>query len=164
MNTPLESFIQSLRDELQQYGEMLARLESQQEQVMTRNSNDILQTSDAVQEQGRVIEATRREREQAQRTLAAALQHPGTATLAEIIPLLPAPYQPLTHALVNENNQLLQRIHHRARQNHLLLNRSLELLQRFINTLCPSNTPVYTGRGGLSAVLPTPFSLYEAVG
>ena len=164
MITPLESLIQSLRDELQQYGEMLARLEHQQERVMTRNSADILQTSDAVQEQGRVIELTRRQREQAQRTLARFFQLPETAALADLIPLLPAPYQPLTQALVNENNQLLHRIHQRTRQNHLLLNRSLELLQRFISTLCPSNTPVYTGRGGLSAGTLTPFSLYEAVG
>ena len=52
------------------------------------------------------------------------------------------------NALVQENNALLTRIQHRARQNHLLLRQSLDLMQRFLTTLFPSHEPrVYNGGG-----------------
>ena len=81
------------------------------------------------------------------------------------IPLLPQEYRPLMHALVDENNQLLLRVQQRARQNHLLLNRSVDLMERFINTLVPgSRAPTYDEAGHLfSATLPSR-PIYEAVG
>ncbi len=54
-----------------------------------------------------------------------------------LIPLLPADYRPLVQALVDENNELLVRVRQRARQNHLLLSRSVELMQGLLNTLLP---------------------------
>ena len=66
---------------------------------------------------------------------------------------------------MEENNSLLVRLQQRARQNHLLLSRSVELLQRFMSTLLPVLNPrVYTEAG---TVMPKPVvvqSLYEAVG
>ncbi len=44
-------------------------------------------------------------------------------------------------ALVQENNELLVRVQQRARQNHLLLLRSLELMQKLINSLFPGSRP-----------------------
>ena len=56
------------------------------------------------------------------------------------------------------------RVQQRARQNHVLLRRSLELLDQFINSLCPAKAPVYDGTGSLLAGPETGASLYEAVG
>ena len=58
-----------------------------------------------------------------------------TAAFADLIPLLPADYRPLLQALVEENNELLVRVRQRARQNHLMLRRSVELMQELLNTL-----------------------------
>jgi flagellar biosynthesis/type III secretory pathway chaperone len=68
-------------------------------------------------------------------------------------------------ALVQENNALLTRIQHRARQNHLLLRQSLDLMQRFLSTLFPSHEPrVYNGGGQMFSHATPAVSVYEAVG
>jgi hypothetical protein len=87
------------------------------------------------------------------------------ASFAALTPCAPAHYQPLLKALVEENNQLLMRVQQRARQNHLLLSRSLELMQNFLSTMFPAaRATAYTGEGTLfSTALPNR-PLYEAVG
>ena len=59
---------------------------------------------------------------------------------------------------------LLQRIQHRARQNFLLLRRSMELLDQFISSFAPALTPVYDGTGSLQGGHGSGAALYEAVG
>jgi flagellar biosynthesis/type III secretory pathway chaperone len=54
----------------------------------------------------------------------------------------------LIQALVDENNELLVRVRQRARQNHLLLSRSAELMRGLLDTLLLSReTRVYNGNG-----------------
>ena len=107
----------------------------------------------------------RQERESYQSGLAQDLLPPGQATLAALTQILPAKYRPLVQALVHENNQLLFRVRQRAHQNHILITRSMQLMQRLIATLVPvQQTPVYDGQGHLSAPAPRGSSLYEAVG
>ena len=161
----LDTLIEALRDELKQYGEMLALLDQQQEFVLSHAVDEVLSTVSAVNQQSGAVQAARRHREQCQQALAAAFQQPRPAAFAEIIPLLPEDYRPLVQALVDENNELLLRIQRRVRQNHLLLSRCLDLMQRFMNSLFPGLRPtLYTGTGSLlSANLP-PTARYEAVG
>jgi flagellar biosynthesis/type III secretory pathway chaperone len=60
---------------------------------------------------------------------------------------------------------LLTLIQHRARQNHLLLRQSLDLMQRFLSTLFPSHEPrVYNGGGQMFSHATPAVSVYEAVG
>ena len=66
----LERLIEALRDELQQYGEMLARLDRQQELVMRRAADELLQATADIEAQSRVIQESRRERGARQRELA----------------------------------------------------------------------------------------------
>ena len=66
---------------------------------------------------------------------------------------------------MDENNELLVRVQQRARQNHLLLSRSLELMQGLLNSLFPaSETRVYNGQGGMQTHAGVPRTLYEGVG
>jgi flagellar biosynthesis/type III secretory pathway chaperone len=165
MTAALQRLIQALREELQQYGEMLALLDHQQECVVTRAADDMLQTVSAIQSQSATIQAARQEREQRRRELARVLHQLDEAPFSILIPLLPEDYRPLVQALVQENNELLLRIQQRARQNHLLLSRSVELMQRFMSTLLPALRPTVYNEAGtiLAASLPArPF--YEAVG
>lgn len=161
----LERLIQLLREELQQYGEMLALLDQQQEYVITRAADQVLQTVAAIQVQSQVIEQARARRDESRLELIQRLNQPEDIDLAQLLPLLPASYRPLVDALVRENNELLARVRHRARQNHLLLSRTVSLMQRFMSALMPSMNPtVYNGSGSvLGAALPTR-SLYEAIG
>lgn len=164
MIEPIQQLIESLREELTQYGQMLVLLDEQQDRILQRHTDELLQTTNTVNHQGAIIQAARRQREEAQRELGRSLALPAEPTLANLSPLLPADYRPLVSALMNENNQLLSRVHQRARQNYLLLRRSLDLLDQFLSTLVPVTTPVYNGTGHLYAPMPLLSPCYEAVG
>lgn len=164
MTDPLQKLIDCLRDELQQYGEMLALLDRQQELVVARATDDILDTVARVNAQGQIIQDARKLRELAQQNLAGTLGLEPNATGQEVQAVVPPDYQPLIGALLEENNQLLFRIQQRARQNHVLLTRSLELMQRLISSLLPTGrSSTYAVNGSMLPQGITTRSLYEAV-
>jgi flagellar biosynthesis/type III secretory pathway chaperone len=164
MNDALPHLIESLREELRQYGQMLVLLEDQQEGIVRRQNEALLDATSAVNAQGAAIQAARSQRETIQRELATQLHTEQDPSLAGIAPLLPPDYRPLLTALVQENNNLLRRVQQRARQNYLLLRRSLELLDQFLHTLAPVGPPVYDGAGSLQTTPPGGAALYEALG
>ena len=161
----LNSLIAALREELHEYGEMLARLDEQQELVMKREADGILQSVATIQDQGVVIQRRRQAREARQNELAQRVGLAPGAEFAQMLPRVPEDYRPLVEALVQENNALLGRIQQRARQNHMLLRQSLDLMQRFLTTLFPSTEPrVYNGGGQMFSRGTPAVSVYEAVG
>ena len=164
MNELLQNFVESLREELKQYGELLALLEQQQAQVVRRLADELLETVSAVNSQGDAIQIARREREQRQRELARSLRLLDDARIADLIAAMPEAYRPLVSALVDENNQLLTRVRQRARQNHVLLSRSVELMQQFINSFCAVGVPTYNGMGTMTPPPALGRPIYEAVG
>jgi flagellar biosynthesis/type III secretory pathway chaperone len=165
MNDLLHNLIESLREELKQYGEMLAVLEQQQDSVVQRRVDDLLQNISQINAQADVIAAARQERGQHQRNVARQLDLEDEATFGDIIPLLPADYRPLVQALVQENNELLVRVHQRARQNHLLLSHAVELMQQLIDAIVPGATvKTYDKSGRMPAIHSPAYSIYESVG
>jgi hypothetical protein len=165
MNQPLEKLIEALREELQQYGEMLARLDQQQEHVMARRSEDLLQSTAEIEMQGQALQRCRHVRGECQATVARAAGLTGDATFAELIPQLPAEVQPLVAALVQDNNESLMRIHERSRQNHMMLCRSMELMSRLLGNLLPTiPTPTYTDKGGVAGGKFPAHAIYQAIG
>lgn len=161
----IQQLINALRAELQEYGEMLALLDRQQQMVMERAASEVLQSVGLIQTQAIVVRDARSDRERKQRVVARHAGQPEDATFAALIPTLPIDYRPLTKALVDENNELLARVQQRARQNHLLLARSLELMQGLMDSLLPSReVHVYNGRGNMQAHSTGPRSFYQAVG
>jgi flagellar biosynthesis/type III secretory pathway chaperone len=148
MIDPLAKLIDALREELQSYGSLLALLDQQQESVFSRAAEALHISVGAIHEQAGVLHAARLLRDTCRQEVALALQLPGDAPFGLLIPLVPMDYQPLLQALVQENNELLVRVQQRARQNHLLLSRSVDLMQQFIGSLLPGReTFTYTGVG-----------------
>lgn len=165
MNTTIEMLIDSLRQELQEYGEMLALLDRQQEYLRSRAVSEVFQSISVIKAQGGVLQEAQRRRDECRRALAQDMGQSAEAAFAELLPLLPADYQPLVQALVEENNELIARVRRRARLNHLLLSRSVELMQEVVNTLLPrAKTTVYDGSGFRQSPLGGSRPLYEAVG
>jgi flagellar biosynthesis/type III secretory pathway chaperone len=161
----IQRLIDALREELEQYGELLALLDQQQEAALTRSSDEVLNTIAAVNAQSAVIQVARQHRDQCRLHLACALAQSDSTSLTVLLPLLPENYQPLVQALVQENNDLLHRVQQRARQNHLMLSRALELMQTLINTMAPSGpTPVPLGNGTVPKPSMSSRPLYEAAG
>ncbi|MFM1770680.1 MAG: hypothetical protein RJA22_3209 [Verrucomicrobiota bacterium] len=157
--------VERLREELQEYGEMLSLLDQQQESVLARAGEEVTRTALATGEQMARVQAARQRRLESQRAVAAALGRPAEAEFATLIPLLPPPYRVAVDALVRQNNGLLVRVQQRARQNHLLLGRAMQLMQQFLNVLVPAAGPaVYNGVGELNTPVRSTAGLYEAVG
>src|SRR5438046_1212097 len=121
MMVQLTTIIDSLRNELQQYGEMLALLDHQQELVRMCGSEDILHSIAAINAQSHQIQTARERRESTLEELALSLGQPEETTFAALLPLIPNHYQPLISALLQENNELLERVRERAFENQSML-------------------------------------------
>ncbi len=115
MNEALEKLIQALREELQQYGEMLARLDQQQEHVTRRASEDLLQSTSEIELHSQTMKQARQVRTDCQATVARELGLESDATFAEIIPKLHG-----CNATIGANNLLLFRCQsvERSRRGH----------------------------------------------
>jgi flagellar biosynthesis/type III secretory pathway chaperone len=165
MKELLSNLIESLREELKQYGEMLALLDQQQQFVMRRQTTALPENVNSINTQAEVLAGARHEREQRQRNLARQLELPENTNFNVLIPKLPSDYQPLVDALVTENNELLVRVQQRVRQNHLLLSHCVDLMAQLIHSIFPTTKPVtYNGNGHAPAVAIPAQSLYQAVG
>ena len=165
MKENIDQLIEALRQELEQYGEMLARLDLQQELVVRRVSDQLLDSVSQIEFQGQAIQGARRNRELSRQKVARALSLPEEAPFALIIPRIPVDYRPLVNALVEENNALIMRVQQRSRQNHILLSRTMELMQRLLGSLFPSaGTTTYSGSGTVLSAALGSRAMYEAVG
>lgn len=165
MTDKLDKLVNMLREELQQYGEMLALLEQQQDLVLDRAADGLMKTVAAINEQTAIIQHARNQRNAARHDLALSLSLPAETAFAELLPQMPHEYQLLVQALMDENNTAIRHIHQRARQNHLLLARSVSLMQAFINSLISvTRSETYNDKGYLTSATVTSHSLYEALG
>jgi flagellar biosynthesis/type III secretory pathway chaperone len=164
MMRKLEQLIFALREELQHYGEMLARLDDQQELVMRRSAHGVLETVPRIQDQSAVLAQARETRIHLMKDLCVHLLLPEGSAFTDLIPKLPADYRPLMQALIQENNELLLRVQQRARQNHILLTCTVESMQRVINSLTSQrHSPVYGESGNVTPMPGSAPALYEAV-
>ena len=166
MNEELKSLITALREELTQYGEVLALMQEQQQFIINRSANELLLNLNVVNEQMEKVSVARNHREACRRALVATLGSTEETTFRQMTEMLSPEVQPLLNALVEEINQLLQHIQKWLRQNHMLLSRSLDLMKQIMKGMFPSSssTAGTYGRGGqVSPVTPPPSTLYEGI-
>ncbi len=165
MKPDVEHLIACLREELTQYGELLALMQEQQELIIGRHAEVLQRNLAAVEQQVARVTAARTAREQARKVIITALGAAPETPFRQMTAELPAEYQPLLEALVAEINQILLRVQQWLRQNHLLLSRSLDLMQRMIQNLFPAagTGRTYGRRGYVASVTPPPSSLYEGI-
>ncbi len=164
MKDVIERLVDALRAELESYGSLLAVLDRQQELVFARQSEELYGTIGEVPQLSAMLHESRTHRDACRRAVCAELELPMETPFGILVPTLPADLQPLMEALVEENNALLVRLQQRARQNHLLLSRSVDLMQELIGSLIPRQEgSTYTGAGrGCGVGLP-PSSVVNAV-
>ena len=169
MTEELNNLITALRDELTQYGELLALMQEQQQFIINRSANELLLNLNVVNEQMEKVSVARNHREACRRALVATLGGTEDTTFRQMTEMLPPDYrdhQPQLNALVEEINQLLERIQKWLRQNHMLLSRSLDLMKQIMKGMFPSSSSTagtYGRRGQVSPVTPPPSTLYEGI-
>ena len=166
MNEELNNLIAILREELTQYGEVLALMQEQQELIINRAANELLINLNTVNSQMEQVAQVRQQRELARQQLVNSLGGTEETTFQQMTEMLPAEVQPLIDALVQEINQMLQNVQKWLRQNHILLKRSLDLMQTIMKNMFPSSSVVagtYGRSGQVSPINPPPSSLYEGI-
>ena len=138
MKEQLDKLVGHLREELIQYGELLSLLEQQQEMIVNRSADGLMQNLTSIHAQMAEIAKARTCREQCREEVAEALGLDSELPIKEMYSSLPVEYQSLVQALVDEVNALLLKANQSLRQNHLLLSRSLEFMQKLIQSLFPT--------------------------
>jgi flagellar biosynthesis/type III secretory pathway chaperone len=154
-----------LRTELAEYGGLLALFAEQQRLLFARDANAVLALSATIEQQVRVLEDCRRQREQTVADFAVAQGQPPGATLRSLLPLIEADARPLLEALIDEVNHLLHRVRRTSRQNHTLLARTVEIHQDILQQLQPNAfTKTYSAAGRISVASANSNSTMRAAG
>ncbi len=149
---PCVPLVDLLRSELAAYGGLLALFDRQQSLLWSREVQAVADTS--LEIESLVAEAAkhREARERWVAGFAARNARPTDASLRQLLPLFPADQRPLLDALIDEVNHLVHRVRRRARQNHSLLARAVELHREAIATLHPAARPrTYAASGRVGA-------------
>ncbi len=146
-----QKIAECLRTELAEYGGLLALFAEQQKFLFEREANEVLHVSAAIEQQVRVLEQCRRERETLVAAFAVANAQPPSATLRSLLPIIDSNARPLIEALVHEINHLLHRVRRTSRHNHTLLARAVEVHQDALQQLRPQAfTKTYSPAGRIS--------------
>ena len=163
--TTWEQIADCLRDEVQEYGDMLRLFEEQQECVFNRDPARLLQIIETTKDATQRAEDARRRREQCVSNFAAALGRAADVTLRSLLPSIDDEARPLLQALIDEVNRLIHRVRRVTRQNHLLLSRTVQLHQGLLRQFYPGAfTSTYSALGRLSVAPAAPLAAYRATG
>lgn len=156
MSTSWEIITESLRNELQEYGALLGLFADQQANLLRRDATAVLELATSIEEQVQTMQYCRERREEATLKFAAENRQPSSATLRQLLAYFPAEVQPLLQALIDEINHLIHRIRRGARQNQVMLSRTVEAHEEALRTLRPDLYPkTYSRRGSLGAMIGT---------
>lgn len=161
-----EPLIALLRDELQEYGGLFNLLGQQQDHIIERKPDAVLSLNDEIDVQTRTVASLRARREALVDEFLVRAGEAAPGSLRRLIPHFPDFVQPLLEALMTDINHMVRRNRHKARQNHLLLSRAVQLTEETLRVLQPENFTRTYGRTGRSA-LPAraaAVSRYKAIG
>ena len=148
MSTPWEAVVEALRDELQEYGGLLNLFEDQQAAILQRRPEVVLEVTASIEEQLKTISERRNYREELVRKSSRTVQTTSDGLVREVISYFPEAVRSLANALVDEVNNLLIRTKRRARQNQMLLVRSIEVSQAILRMLDPGVVSTTNSRKG----------------
>jgi hypothetical protein len=165
MNITWEHIAQCLRNEVQEYGDMLRLFEEQQECVFNRDPGRLLQLIEVTKDATQRAEDARREREQCVSSFAAGLGRGADVTLRSLLPFIDCEARPLLQALIDEVNRLVHRVRRITRQNHLLLSRTVQLHQGLLRQFYPGAfTSTYSACGRVSVAPASSLPAYRVAG
>ncbi len=165
LNPTWQNIAECLRNELAEYGGLLALFAEQQKCLFNREPTEVLHLSGAIEQQVRTLEQCRRQRESIVADFAAIHVQPPSATLRSLLPLIDNVARPLIEALIGEINHLLHRVRRTSRHNHTLLARAVEVHQDTLQQLRPQAfTKTYSEAGRVSIAAGAPTSTIRIAG
>jgi flagellar biosynthesis/type III secretory pathway chaperone len=149
---PFVPLVELLRSELSAYGGLLALFDQQQALLWSREVQSVAETSIEIESLASESARHREARELWVSRFAVKNSRPADSSLRQLLPLFPEDQRALLDALIVEVNHLIHRVRRRARQNHSLLARAVELHREAIATLHPAARPrTYAASGRVGA-------------
>lgn len=143
-----ELLAQPLRMEVQEHGALLNLFEEQQAAILRREADLVLNISEAITRQLDLVRSCQRRRNEAARAAAAEQGCAENISLSALIVHFPEAAQPMLEALMAEVNRLIRQSRRRARQNQMLLARTIETSQQILQRLRPDTiTKTYSSNG-----------------
>lgn len=152
-----------LRNEVQEYGGLYNLLERQQDEIFSRDPELVLNTNAEIESYMSEMGGLRERREEFVREMARGCGADEEQPLSKLIVHFPDFMQPMLQALVDEINHMIRRTRHKARQNFMLLSRTMEINHETMQKLQPENyNRTYTkkGRVGVKTKLPTRYQAF----
>ncbi|MEX0322952.1 MAG: flagellar protein FlgN [Puniceicoccaceae bacterium] len=140
-----------LRNEIEAYGRLFELLEEQRNQFIKNDLDGLTTINNTVTLHTDVIHNLKQEREALVQDIWDQTNRNGQPiTVKELLKHSPQQSWPLFEELLGEVNRLIDQTQHQLEKNQMLLRRSLELGQKFLNMLVPTeadSTPVYAYNG-----------------
>lgn len=157
-----DPLVELLRHEMQEYGGLYNLLQRQQEEIFKKDPELVLKTNAEIESYMSEMGGLREKRETYVRDMARACGADEEKPLSKLLPHFPDFMQPMLQALVDEINAMVRRTRQKARQNFMLLSKTMELNHETMRTLQPeSYAKTYTKRGQVG-VKSTVQSRYQA--
>jgi flagellar biosynthesis/type III secretory pathway chaperone len=148
-----EDLLSLLRDELQEYGGLVGLLNAQQQSILNRNPQSLLEVNRSVQNQIEASKILHKRREGFVSTLASNYGHSDDVALSEILEHFPSVTQPMFQSIIEEINNLITQIRKRIAQNGRLLSRLTDVTDQLLTVTDPaSHSKTYSKSGDLSSL------------
>ena len=146
-----ENLLGLLRDELQEYGGLVGLLSAQQQSILNRRPESLLEINQSVQTQMEASQMLQRRRQGFVSSLASSYGESGESTLSELVPHFPDVTQPMFQSIIEEINSLISQIRRKIEQNQRMLNRLTEVTDQILGVTDPgSHSKTYDKSGDLS--------------
>ena len=151
LNFSWEDLLNLLRKELGEYGGLMGLLSTQQESILNREPENLLEINKSVQFQMEASQTLQQRRQGYVRSLASGYGKPRDSSLSELVPSFPAVTQPMFESIVEEINNLISKIRRKLDQNRRLISRLGDVTDQILAAADPrSHTKTYDQRGDLS--------------
>tara|TARA_Y100001954_G_scaffold234289_1_gene289454 strand:+ start:1514 stop:2044 length:531 start_codon:yes stop_codon:yes gene_type:complete len=146
-----EDLLGLLRDELQEYGGLMGLLNAQQQSIVNRRPESLLEINQSVQTQMEASQILQRRRQGFVSTLASSYGEPNESSLSELVHHFPDVTRPMFESIIEEINGLISRIRRKIEQNQRLLSRLTEVTDQILGVTDPAaHSKTYDKSGDLS--------------
>ena len=146
-----EDLLTLLRDELQEYGGLVGLLSAQQQSILNRQPDSLLQLNQSVQTQMEASQILHKRRQGFVSSLASTYGESNQASLSELVPHFPDSTQPMFESIIEEINNLISNIRRKIEQNQRLLSRLSEVTDQILSVVDPrTHSKTYDQSGDLN--------------
>ena len=155
-----EELLELLRTELQEYGGLIGLLNAQQQSILNRKPESLVEINQSVQTQMEASQILQKRRQGFVSHLARNYGRSEQTTLSELLPHMPDVTQPMFESIIEEINTLISNVRSKVSQNQRLLSRLLEVTDHLLSTASPATHPkTYSKDGRVGSYSSTSLSL-----